>query len=666
MTWEATPDKPPLISIGSAASEPVRFAREELCRYLRQILGTTALEDANDGPRIVLSVDADGGLSDEGFRWTVEGRTLRLTGGGDLGLVFGTYAFLREVCGCAFSGLGPDSEHVPRQSHIRVQRDSGPREPGLWYRGVQFSYIETPRLVAWHLDWMAKNGLNFVMYMLGPDETLEPRDLPVDPHTGEPLLEAGTRAPRMRQGWFDQHVRPEIQKRGLKHDMNHHNLCFWLPPGRYLEEHPEWFALVDGQRGKQFTQLCICTSNDDAVRTLIDNVLRYLESHPEVKIVGVIPEDGHGMCQCEKCCADDPDAREAFRDPATRDHRDAANEDRSIALRYGRLLNRVARSVGTRFPGVLVAGAAYVNLNWPPRGLVLEPNILIWVALYWRDGARPLSPDHTSAFNDFYVDLLRQWKGALPARGRLIVYEYYMGMNAQRSLPYPMSDVICRDWPALRALGVQGATVQCMTGVHQAYALNMLAFARCGWTDRVDHDAVLEDFLTGMFGAAAPALRPIYAGLLAAMDELGARAPDTPEQAPEGVPNAVLQPRGDNVAYFIARAGRDTIERALSDARAGARTERERRQIASLGRYLEYCVRAADIEQAVLDMRKCGREEHPETGEQLAERVVQEDIPALIEFVESTPMPGWVSPAHVARWQSLQESLRSYRPRDRS
>ena len=43
-------------------------------------------------------------------------------------------------------------------------------------------------------------------------------------------------------------MEPEVLKRGLKLDFNHHNLFYWLPPNRYFKDYPDWYPLVDGQR----------------------------------------------------------------------------------------------------------------------------------------------------------------------------------------------------------------------------------------------------------------------------------------------------------------------------------------------------------------------------------------------------------------------------------
>jgi len=636
MIWITTPDNPPTVTLRGAPTEPTTYAKDRLSAYLRRVLNVPTDGQQSD-TAIVLQVDVHAGLSDEGYAWRIVGKELQLIGGGELGLVFAVFAFLREICGCSFAGLGPDSEHVPQLDRITVEQDSGPREPLLWYRGIQISYLEKPELIHQHLDWMVKNGLNYVMHLIGPDETLTGQQQPVDPHTGEPLIEFGERSPRIQQGWFEKHVTPEIRKRGLKRDMNHHNLGFWLPSGRYFKDHPEWFSLIDGERGNHFNQMCICTSNEQAVETLIQNILVYLRDHPDVPIVGVIPEDGNGMCQCDACVAGDPNPEDAFKDWGVTDSRKPEGINHSLAARYARLVNRVARAVRDEFPDVLVGSAAYVDLAWPPQDIALEDNVVTWVAIYWRDAAQPLSPSPTTSHNNFYFGTLRQWRAYHP--GRLTLYEYYMGMNAQCSLPYPMSEVICEDWPHLRKLGIDGATIQCTTTVHQSYALNMLAFARCGWQAKVNHAALLDEFLSGMFGAPGKAIRTIYAGLLNAIRRL----------ADDGV---VLQPRGDNIAYFIEQVGRKEIERALTEATQLATTDRERRQVERFTTYMHYCLLAATASQTRLDIESG----QPDTNV-LRQRAIEDEIPAVLAFIEQHPLPGWTSPAHGARWQSHLNSL---------
>lgn len=624
--WQASAQDPPAVTHDDNPSEPTAFAASELRRYLGRILGVElpTAPTGNNGSRIHLSVVRDPELTDEGYELHVDDdAVLHITGGGDLGLIFGTYEFLRRYGGCRFSDLGPDGEHVPRKE--RIQADAGPlrMKPKLWYRGLQFGLYEGAELTRQRIDWMAKNGMNYVLYMPAPDGS-DPKSLAtIDPRTAESVPPERRGSPgawvSYSKAWFDREIRPAVRRRGMKLDMNHHNLRYWLPVDRYFAEHPDWYSLIDGKRGKHTSQLCICTSNQNAVTTLIDNVRAYLHDNPEVKIVGVIQEDGLGMCQCGKCVASDENPKDAFRGLTYA-------ENRSKTRRYAKLLNAVARAIRDDFPDVLVGGAAYVDMVYPPRDVALEPNTTVWVALYWRDGCRPIASENTSDLNKRFSNTLQQWKDVY--RGRLIVYAYYMGMSVHRSMPYPQWEVICEDWTQMKRLGIGGATIQCWTSNHSVYALNLLAFAECGWHDQVDPSKLLDDYLLGAYGSVADEIRPIFAGFVQAMRD---RARQEGELLPNGVSGF----------YFLEQVGREKIRQALRAARQEAASDGERRQVEKLGTAVGYWEMAADFYDARRQANRLS-ESDPKAALALLEKVRDQDWPKLQKYMATSAPPGWL------------------------
>jgi len=609
--WTVTSNAPPAITVESNAQEPVIFAVAELKRYLEQILNMRLPEDSIDPDihRIHLSTCPDLNLTEEGYEFRGEERTYYITGGGPLGVVFGVYEFLRRYCGCQFSDLGPDGEYIPRCEYISAEKRVLERKPKLWYRALQQFDKEDTETVRRRIDWMAKNGLNYLMYTPGI----------------------------CGKEWFDKELLPDIRRRGLKLDMNHHNMCYWLPPDKYFKEHPEWYAQIDGERGKSFNQLCICTSNEDAVDTLIDNVRIYLRTNPDVKSVGVIVEDGYGMCQCAKCISLDENEEDAFRK--------GIDENRSKSRRYAKLINKVANAIRTEFSDVLVGGAAYVDLLWPPHDTVLEANTNIWVALYWRDGARPIAPNNTSDKNIQFFDVLRQWKNVYS--GRLNVYEYYMGMLAQLSLPYPQWEVICEDWKYLKSLGVGGATIQCMAECHSVYSLNLLAFACSGWDDNVDSAKVLSDYLQGAYGSVSEEIRPVFAGMLQVMRKIA-----------EGT--EMLQPYGDNIMLFLAGDNRAVIQQALKSAYDKAADEREQRQVEKLRAAVRYWFLATDfftLRDKVIELQK----NDSQSAMILLDKLIAGPYAELQKYLQSSSIPaGWIYDKKrlSGRWQKLVDTMK--------
>lgn len=239
---------PPCVCCQPDAVAPVKFAAAELRRYLTQILAVPIAEGAACGRRpIELEVGAETGLGDEGYELTASAHTLRIRGGGAVGVVYGVYELLRRYAGCQFSGYAPDGEHVPRLDCIAVPKGTVRRKPKLWYRGMQFYGASKLEDMIANADWMAKNGMNYVMISPLLDFMPASSDKTgnsVDPATGEIRFRGlHGRSGRYTIGWFREHLLPEIRKRGLKLDMNHHNLFAWLPPEVYFDQHPEWYPL---------------------------------------------------------------------------------------------------------------------------------------------------------------------------------------------------------------------------------------------------------------------------------------------------------------------------------------------------------------------------------------------------------------------------------------
>lgn len=612
--------------------EAVSFAAAEWRRYLGLILG--ADRSQIPGPRLTLGIVPEPDLGDEGFEIRISDQAAEIRGGGPAGALYGVYEFLRRYGGCQFSGLGPDGEYVPKRDRIEIPAGRLRQKPQLWYRGLQFSSPEDFELNLQRLDWMAKNGMNYVMMHPRADVPGFETTITRDPATGREIVEA--KDDLFTDSFMRRYFFPEMRKRGLKLDMNHHNLFFWLPPERYFDQHPEWYALVDGKRIRQRWQLSLCTSNREAVQTVIANMKAWLRRTPEAKIVGLIPEDGIGMCQCETCRKMDLHPDDAFKPFKTHRSRDGINPSKS--RRYALLLNEVACEIRKEFPKVLVGAAAYVDLQWPPSDVQLESNIVPWVAIYWRCAAHELALD-ACEMNRFFYHLLEEWKQA--HRGPLILYEYYMGMNCQKGLPYPMAEVICREWPRLKRLGIGGATIQSRALDHNTYALNYLAFARSGWSDCVDYAQLLDDFLRGLFGAMAPAIKPIFEMFQRQLQHVEREGSTSPYLRPFPPAIGCFLPNSYNVAYLMEEKGADFLFAQVEQALQNATEERERRQLQHFRDVVGYWTLAAEMVKTGFTIQNLERQgERAQTAAAAAEAVKK--FEPAVRRLEVLPPAGWI------------------------
>ncbi len=577
------------------AGETVRFAAAELQRYLALLSGAhlPLSEGAGEGARI--RIEADPSLEDEEYEITADGDSVRIRGGLRAGPLYGAYDFLKEAFGVVFAGHSADGEHLPRLPDLEVGPMALRRRPLLWYRGSQLTVwgeIHGAEVDSWReqalrrIDWMAKNGMNFVLYQ--PWEATDAIELQDYEWTGEGAVRHMVRTvPHWYTNrWFRENLLPEIRKRGMRVEQSHHNLRYYLPPSDHFAAHPEYYALVGGKRDPGLSQLMICTSNDEAVDALVAGLVRFVEENPEVDVVGLMPEDGLGVCECEACARlDEP--RFALRKDG---YRYFFGQNQNKTRRYVRVVNRAARALRERFPEKLVSALFYVDMAWPPEEMALEPNVMPMVCMYVRCGAHAYD-DPSCAVNRDFFDMIRAWSAF--GNRHVVLYEYYMGISYLRSMPWPISRRIAADWPLLASKGIGGASMQYSVTANETHGRNGYAFARRAWDLAVPYERILDDYERGMFGSVGPVLRRIHERFTERFAQAGREGRD-------------LRPYPQTLFDTLPAEDVAWADAVCAEALAAAATERERLQVERFRRTLEHMRRFRDIDDR---MKAWGTEE---------------------------------------------------------
>ena len=154
---------------------------------------------------------------------------------------------------------------------------------------------------------------------------------------------------------------------------SYHTHFLLVPPEKYYEAHPEWFALVNGRRRQpesmhqQSRQLC--TSNPELIEEMAANVIAFFDANPEIDILSLSPQDGGGFCECDACRALD----------------ETRPEDEAWHARYSSRLavfnNEVARRVAKAYPDKLIKVGAYAMYCRVPLDPAYrpEPNLAIQI-----------------------------------------------------------------------------------------------------------------------------------------------------------------------------------------------------------------------------------------------------------------------------------------------
>lgn len=119
-----------------------------------------------------------------------------------------------------------------------------------------------------------------------------------------------------------------------------------------FEQHPEWLALVGGERkGSKF-----CIANAELRKLVVADLLKKLDDDPSLDSVSCEPSDGGGWCQCAECA------------------KLGGVSDQALFL-----TNEVARAVAAKHPGKFVGQYAY-NEHSPAPSIQAEPNVVISIA----------------------------------------------------------------------------------------------------------------------------------------------------------------------------------------------------------------------------------------------------------------------------------------------
>ena len=239
-------------------------AVDELVRYVEKITGVRPEmgAEAGDGRLpIYLGSAAKSRLTQVGWsRLGEDGFVLRsgaegvyVAGARDLGTLYGVYHLLEKHLGVRWFMPGELGEVVPHSDSLVIGTFEEMEVPSFRIRWIESG------------DWALRQKMKV--------------DVEVD---GRPV--------------------------GINWRWSFHTHFKLIPPERYFDEHPEWFALVGTKRrrpqpGRQDQQLC--TSNPELIEEMARRVIEMFDRDPSLDVLALAPQDGDGFCQCKACSRQD-------------------------------------------------------------------------------------------------------------------------------------------------------------------------------------------------------------------------------------------------------------------------------------------------------------------------------------------------------------------------
>lgn len=254
-----------------------------------------------------------------------------------------------------------------------------------------------------------------------------------------------------------------------------------IPPEKYFDEHPEWYSEIDGKRQWERCQLCL--TNGEMRAELVKNALARLRSTPDAKFISISQNDWHGRCQCEACMA-------------------IEEKEGSPAGPLLHFVNKVAAEIEREFPDVFVETLAYQYTRKPPKHVRPRDNVVIRLCSIECSFVQPLAEgEHNTAFRED----IEGWHAIAP---RLFIWDYVTNFS-NYMVPHPNLRVLGPNVRYFVDNGVIGIFEQgdAQCGVGDFVRMRAWVIAHLLWDPTRDADVLIDEFLEGYYGPAAPHLK---------------------------------------------------------------------------------------------------------------------------------------------------------------
>lgn len=526
------------------------FAAAEFLRYYQQITQKPAvLVDCSDDAELI-AVDnatdialpvpvqeAAGKILHDGFlSGAFEGKAY-LVATCPRGLLNATYDLLKCSGGIIYAA--PGKEYVPSAKEFSVEHDITVVNPKLQHRGIGFhngwdsvreGFIEV-------IDWMAKMGFNWIQFF--PKSYEDRREI----------------------------LSQEIVLRDMLLDVGAHSAFFFLSPKELYETEPELFShTASGEKiAKQ-----LCYGNPKTRQRLAESCVEFIARRPEIKMLGLWPQDGGGDCDCEFCIG----------------------QDRQKVM--GDVVNYVAKKIELSYPGVMVNHLAYCQFIKAHPEVKFADNVLVNHCDYWartinrpiydmRYGQSPLlSENQKQELNDLdrFVrdhsdirDEIVEWKKSAKT---VTAFSYYSDLVMKQSLLTDVSETIESDLDFYTAIGMKGfVDCCCYPESSLAFAFNWFALGSLAWEKDVSIDTLRRDFATGYFGLdKADKVVEVYQLLNELMNKpslLGYNVLDLYHRDPQevarqcGVVDDLIEPEKERVEKLLNKVKGIVVESDLGE-----------------------------------------------------------------------------------------------------
>jgi sialidase-1 len=281
-----------------------------------------------------------------------------------------------------------------------------------------------------------------------------------------------------------------------------HTAAALVPAAKYFKDHPEYYML---DKAGHRSQAQLCATDPEVLKIATATVLETLKNNPHTEIISVSKNDSGGdqLCQCERC-------------KKLRDSEGGAEMANQLVL-----VNGIAEAVEKQYPSVVIDTLAYLDTISVPKTMRPRKNVAIRLC---NDTVGAWGTPFKIAANCPVAPIAKAWAAA---HNRIYIWDYNVNFSHYFA-PMPNIDVMAaniRFWVENNAEGVM------LQGGYQGPAeddeLKCWVTSKLLWDPSRDENALVQDFVWGHYGSAAPSLAA-YEALLSETKKQHAKETENP------------------------------------------------------------------------------------------------------------------------------------------
>ena len=298
------------------------YAAKTLAKYFEKATGVKCVlaDDTTETDGFIISVGNTkyaktdvSKLADGSYRIKRYGDVIEINGAGTRGTIYGVYGFLEKVLGCKI--FTSDEGVVCTKTDFNI-----PQDLNIEYEPY-FEYTDTDWRSPRDVEYSLMNGLSGGVYRT------------ISAQQGGTVSYLGSFCHTLTNSFCSEE--------------------------KYFAEHPEYFALRNGERNPN--QLCL--TNEDVYKTVLNEVFELLKEQHDpnaaLQIISLTQDDNEDFCECENCKALD----------------DANGSHAGTMITF---VNRIAKEVKKAgYDNVAIDTFAYRYTRTTPTNVVPEKNVIV-------------------------------------------------------------------------------------------------------------------------------------------------------------------------------------------------------------------------------------------------------------------------------------------------